>query len=120
MSRATPHRIPPEVAAEAQQALAWRERGYRGGTAVGWNTAKILSRQTFLFIDKIRHIARYFPRHAVDKKAKGFHRGEPGYPSPGRVAWALWGGDAGRKWAEALAKAEDKTRKSRKGRYTAR
>jgi hypothetical protein len=42
----------------------------------------------------------YFARHEVDKTGAGFQQGEPGYPSAGRIAWALWGGDAGRAWAE--------------------
>jgi hypothetical protein len=42
----------------------------------------------------------FFSRHAVDKKAKGFNSGEEGFPSPGRVAWDLWGGDAGASWSK--------------------
>ncbi len=41
---------------------------------------------------------QYFARHEVDRDAEGFHRGDAGYPSPGRVAWDAWGGDAGREW----------------------
>ena len=42
----------------------------------------------------------FFPRHEVDKRAEGFRQGEKGYPSAGRIAWALWGGDAGFSWAK--------------------
>lgn len=41
----------------------------------------------------------FFSRHEVDKQAEGFRQGEEGYPSNGRIAWALWGGDAGQSWA---------------------
>jgi hypothetical protein len=41
----------------------------------------------------------FFSRHEVDKKAEGFNAGEEGFPSPGRVAWDLWGGDAGFRWS---------------------
>ena len=41
----------------------------------------------------------FFARHEVDKQAEGFSSGEKGYPSNGRIAWALWGGDAGKSWA---------------------
>jgi hypothetical protein len=41
----------------------------------------------------------FFSRHEVDKKGQGFNKGEEGYPSAGRIAWALWGGDAGQSWA---------------------
>jgi hypothetical protein len=46
----------------------------------------------------------YFDRHEVDKKGKGWSPGEDGYPSNGRIAWALWGGDAGWAWAKAIVK----------------
>jgi hypothetical protein len=53
----------------------------------------------------------FFSRHEVDKRATGFSSGEEGYPSPGRVAWDLWGGDAGFSWsrriANSLSKSED-------------
>lgn len=44
----------------------------------------------------------YFARHEIDKQGEGWSPGEDGYPSAGRIAWALWGGDPGRSWAEAI------------------
>jgi HK97 family phage major capsid protein len=44
----------------------------------------------------------FFARHEVDKKAEGFRPGEKGYPSNGRIAWAMWGGDAGKSWSEKI------------------
>jgi hypothetical protein len=44
----------------------------------------------------------FFARHEVDKQAEGFRQGEKGYPSNGRIAWALWGGDAGQAWANKV------------------
>jgi hypothetical protein len=41
----------------------------------------------------------FFSRHEVDKQATGFNSGEEGFPSKGRVAWDLWGGDGGQTWA---------------------
>lgn len=43
----------------------------------------------------------YFQRHSVDKDAEGFTGGTDGFPSPGRVAWDAWGGDAGERWARS-------------------
>ena len=37
----------------------------------------------------------FFSRHEVDKRAEGFRQGEKGFPSNGRIAWDLWGGDEG-------------------------
>jgi hypothetical protein len=47
-------------------------------------------------------MASFFARHEVDKQGQGFDRGEPGYPSAGRIAWALWGGDPGKSFAEQI------------------
>ena len=44
----------------------------------------------------------FFARHEVDKKATGFNSGEDGYPSPGRVSWDAWGGDAGFSWSTKI------------------
>lgn len=101
--------IPKAVQAEAKRALEWRKEEKRGGTAVGLNTARTLARGGQIGLRKVRHIAKYFPRHAVDSKAKGYRPGEEGYPSNGRIAWALWGGDAAERWASAIVDREDKT-----------
>jgi hypothetical protein len=100
--------IPKSVQAEAKRALEWRKEEDRGGTPVGLNTARTLARGGQIGIRKIRHIAKYFPRHEVDKKAKGYRPGEKNYPSNGRIAWALWGGDAAKSWATAIVNRENK------------
>ena len=43
----------------------------------------------------------WFARHESDKSGQGFSKGEKGYPSKGRVAWAAWGGDAGQSWSRS-------------------
>ena len=106
--------IPGGVQKEAKKALEWRKEHGRGGTPVGMNTARTLAKGGQIGIRKIRHIAKYFPRHEVDKKAKGYKPGEDGYPSNGRIAWALWGGDAGQRWASAIVEREDKKEKKAK------
>jgi len=100
--------IPKSVQSEAKRALEWRKKHDRGGTSVGLNTARTLARGGQIGIRKIRHIAKYFPRHQVDKKGKGYEPSEPGYPSNGRIAWALWGGDAAERWASAIVARENK------------
>jgi hypothetical protein len=89
-----------EMAAEAERGLAWRGEYNRGGTEVGVARARDISNRTNLSPDTISRMVSYFARHEVDKNGAGFQQGEPGYPSAGRIAWALWGGDAGRAWAE--------------------
>lgn len=100
--------IPSAVQAEAKKALEWRKEHKRGGTPVGLNTARTLARGGQIGIEKIRHIAKYFPRHEVDKKAKGYKPGDDSFPSNGRIAWALWGGDAGWRWSQNIVDRENK------------
>ena len=100
--------IPKSVQVEANKALAWRKKEGRGGTSVGQNTARTLAKGGQIGIEKVRHISRYFPRHVVDKKASGYRPGEDNFPSNGRIAWALWGGDAGQRWASAIVEREEK------------
>lgn len=100
--------IPSSVQEEAKKALAWHAEHHRGGTPVGLNTARTLAKGGQVGIEKIRHIAKYFPRHEVDKQAKGYHPGEDNFPSNGRIAWALWGGDAGWRWAKSIVERENK------------
>jgi hypothetical protein len=101
-------KIPADVKAAAKRAIEWRRIYNRGGTDVGMNTARMLAKHDRISIRKIRHIAKYFPRHEVDNKAEGWKSGEKGFPSAGRVAWDLWGGDAGRRWASANVERADK------------
>ena len=103
--------IPGGVQKEAKKALEWRKEHGRGGTPVGMNTARTLAKGGQIGIRKIRHIAKYFPRHEVDKKGKGWSPGEDNFPSNGRIAWALWGGDAAKRWASAIVERENKKAK---------
>ena len=98
--------IPKAVQAEAKKALKWRAEHGRGGTDVGLNTARTLARGGSIGIAKVRHISKYFPRHSVDSKGKGWSPGEDGYPSNGKIAWALWGGEAAQKWTNGILRRE--------------
>jgi len=91
-----------EMAQEAQRGLDMREEYGRGGTEVGVARARDISNMRNLSYETITRMYSYFERHAVDKEAEGFEVGEQGYPSAGRIAWQLWGGDAGRDWATAI------------------
>ena len=91
---------PPEgVRKEAEKGLAWRREHGRGGTAVGIARARDLANGVKLSPSTVRRMKAYFDRHEIDKKGKGWNPGDEGFPSNGRIAWALWGSDAG--WAYA-------------------
>ena len=87
---------------EAARGLAWREEYGRGGTAVGVARARDLSNGRNLTPTTVNRMASYFARHEIDKQGTGWRPGEDGYPSAGRIAWALWGGDPGWAWARKM------------------
>jgi hypothetical protein len=101
--------IPPAgVREEAALGLEWRREHGRGGTAVGVARARDLANGKQISPDTIRRMVSYFARHEVDKQGQGWRRGQDGYPSAGRIAWALWGGDPGFSWASKLADQMDR------------
>lgn len=102
--------VPTEaMVEEAQRGLAWREEFGRGGTLVGVARARDIANKRTLSPSTIRRMRSYFARHEVDKDGEGFSPGEDGYPSAGRIAWALWGGDPGKSWVEdQIAAMEDR------------
>ena len=87
---------------EAERGLAWRREYGRGGTEVGLARARDISNRKGLPLDTVKRMKAYFDRHEVDKQGKGWSPGEDGYPSNGRIAWALWGGDPGWTWARNI------------------
>lgn len=84
---------------EAQRGLDWREEYGRGGTQVGVSRARDIINRVNLSDDTIGRMVSYFARHEVDKEGQGWSPDQDGYPSAGRIAWALWGGDPGKAWA---------------------
>jgi hypothetical protein len=89
---------------EAQKGLDWRKEFGRGGTAIGIARARDIVNGRELSADTVKRMYSFFSRHEVDKQGQGFSPGEDGYPSNGRIAWALWGGDAGFAWSKKLVK----------------
>jgi len=98
---------PGGVRDEAAKGLAWRDEFNRGGTAVGVARARDLSNGTNISPDTAKRMVSYFARHEVDKQGEGWSPGEDGFPSAGRIAWALWGGDPGQAWASKLTRQID-------------
>jgi len=80
---------PAGVREEAQRGLDWRDEFNRGGTAVGVARARDLSNGKSISPDTARRMKAYFDRHEIDKQGKGYRPGEDGFPSAGRIAWAL-------------------------------
>jgi HK97 family phage prohead protease len=93
---------PAGVRDEAAKGLAWRSEYGRGGTAVGIARARDLSNGATISPETARRMKAYFDRHEIDKQGEGWNPGENGFPSNGRIAWALWGSDPGRAWSRKL------------------
>ncbi len=93
---------------EAQRGLDWRREYGRGGTEVGIARARDIVNERDLSRETIGRMASFFARHAGNKDAEGFKPGEDGYPSNGRIAWALWGGDPGERWARRILESEER------------
>ena len=92
---------------EARRGLEWRKEFGRGGTKIGVARARDIQNRKELSIDTVKRMFSFFSRHEVDKKAEGFESGEDGYPSAGRIAWALWGGDPGFAFARRVKESVD-------------
>ena len=96
--------------AEAERYRAWKKEGRPGGTNVAATRASQILSGNELSPDTVITMAAWFARHEVDKQGKGFRPDQDDYPSPGRVAWAAWGGDSGQSWSNMKSKAIKKAR----------
>jgi len=104
------HKPPQGVISNAKRGLELRREFNRGGTPVGVARARSLSNGQGIPLETIRRMVSYFARHEVDKKGKDW--GNASNPSAGYIAWLLWGGDAGKTWADSISEREKKKDKS--------
>jgi len=103
--------VPPQgVQSNARRGLELRREFNRGGTEVGVARARSLSNGQSIPLETIRRMVSYFARHEVDKKGEDW--GNTSNPSAGYIAWLLWGGDAGKTWADSISEREKKKDKS--------
>jgi len=98
------------MVSEAKKGIEWRKEFNRGGTRIGATRASQIVAKERLSPSTVKRMFSFFSRHEVDKEAQGFRPGEDGYPSNGRIAWALWGGDAGFSWSRKVAGQIDRER----------
>jgi HK97 family phage prohead protease len=95
---------PKAVVSELKKGLAWHEEGHSGdglkSETVSW--ARRMAGGDPISPDKVKKMRAWLARHESDKSGEGFKPGDDGFPSPGRVAWALWGGDAAKGWSNKL------------------
>jgi len=89
------------MASNAKRGLEMRKEFNRGGTQVGVTRANQLVNKDNLSPDTVLRMYSFFSRHEVDKQGRGFNSGTDGYPSAGKIAWMLWGGDSGFAWSKS-------------------
>ena len=95
------HSVPTAVRRAVQEGLRLRDKYRRGGTDVGVARARQLATGSPKVTTRdLVYMRAYFARHAVD-----FRPGWDELATPGYIAWMLWGGDAGRDWAERILRA---------------
>ena len=97
--------VPPKgVQEEAKRALAWIEEGHAGAnfTSVGRTRASQLANGEGVSRDTLARMKSFLARHEVDSQGEGYNQGDKGYPSPGRVSYAAWGGKAAKAWVDKL------------------
>lgn len=90
---------PAAAAKAAALGLLLRRKFGRGGTAVGIARARDLKNRRALEARTILRMYSFFARHEIDKRSAFF--GSAAKPSNGYIAWLLWGGDPGRRFAIA-------------------
>ena len=91
------------MALAARRGLRLREKFNRGGTEVGVRRAHQLAEQRELDAADVRSMHSFFARHEVDKHTASHAWNSDTDPSAGFIAWLLWGGDAGKTWADRKA-----------------
>jgi HK97 family phage portal protein len=102
VKKKTNYRPTDAMVNNARRALRWKDDGEDGGTIIGLTRANQIVNKENLSEETVVRMFSFFSRHEVDKKADGFYSGQEGYPSNGRVAWDLWGGDAGFSWSRNI------------------
>jgi hypothetical protein len=90
-----------EMARNAARGLEWRKEYGRGGTSIGVARANQLKNRENLSESTVKRMHSYFSRHGNYRSSHYEFR--DGEPTTWRIAWELWGGDAGRDWAKRIA-----------------
>tara|TARA_R110000824_G_scaffold150412_1_gene320997 strand:- start:29 stop:346 length:318 start_codon:yes stop_codon:yes gene_type:complete len=95
--------VPPQRVQEVAKSALKRRRDIapskRGGTAVGIARARDLSLGKNITLNTIRRMISFFARHNTVAERRNRRNDRN---SRAAIAWDLWGGNPGRKWAESV------------------
>ena len=118
---------PASVAKEAEKGLEYRRRSGKGGLSSqeagksgigsGVQRAVNLKNRNNIAPDTIQQMLNFFSRHEKNKSIAPENRKTP-WEDAGYVAWLLWGGDAGKSWAEGVKKQMEKADEEEKTQKT--
>lgn len=108
----TSFKPPAGVQSAARRGLELRRKWKRGGLSnaeasaqgigSGVQRASNLANGTSLALDTVKRMHAFFSRHQGNRGAG--KKETDGGPTAGYIAWLLWGGDAGRRWAASIVK----------------
>jgi hypothetical protein len=87
------------------------QQAHKQGIGSGVARAVSLKNRKTLSPSTVRRMKAFFDRHEKNKSASG---GKPLSQDKGYVAWLLWGGDAGRAWANKVCRQMDAADKKSK------
>ena len=93
------YKPPQSVANQAKKGLELRKKFKRGGTSIGRGRARQLSKRRKISLSTVKRMYSFFSRHQKNKNT-------PPEKGNGMIAWLLWGGDAGFRWAKSVLRKE--------------
>lgn len=80
------------------------QQAHKQGIGSGVARAVSLKNRKTLSPSTVRRMKAFFDRHEKNKSASG---GKPLSEDKGYISWLLWGGDAGRSWANKVVRQMD-------------
>lgn len=111
---------PANVRSAARRGLELREKWGRGGIdnseasaegiGSGVQRATNLKNGDNISLATVKRMKAFFSRH--QKNYRPDDKESDGGPTAGTIAWLLWGGNAGKTWAESIVSSEEKAEKS--------
>ena len=87
--------------AAARRGLEDRRKYGRGGTMTGVARARDIANGKNLSKDTVKRMYSFFSRHGA-YKGKHSKKEKDGGPPASKIAWDLWGGDAGASWSKRI------------------
>ena len=94
----------------AKRALEWRREYGRGGTDVGVARARNIVNGDNLSEETVKRMFSFFSRHENNKAEHYAAKENDGGPTAWRIAWDLWGGNAGFSFSRNIVEKLEKER----------